>query len=175
MKNILSKSELSELERLNKVASPAHWIPLDLSQALKKNEDIVLIVELRNKAGRLIDMAKQLLHTEKWYAIRLRQLRDLCEKHNLLTEFCNIVANGKENHTAPPTYQNIVNQLEYELEQYKKKERYEIELNQKEEEIDNLRDLLHDCVDHLEGQFDAEDNIVMIKRIRDYLNKKLDK
>ena len=52
---------------------------------------------------------------------------------------------------------------------------YEIELNQKEEEIDNLRDLLHDCVDHLEGQFDAEDNIVMIKRIRDYLNKKWDK
>ncbi len=47
-----------------------------------------------------------------------------------------------------------------------------LKLNEKEKEIEDLRDLLHDCADHLEGQFDPEDNNVMIKKIRDFLNKK---
>lgn len=47
-----------------------------------------------------------------------------------------------------------------------------LKLNDKEKEIEDLRDLLHDCADHLEGQFDPEDNLAMMKKIRDFLNKK---
>lgn len=46
-----------------------------------------------------------------------------------------------------------------------------LKLNDKEKEIEDLRDLLHDCADHLEGQFDPEDNLAMMKKIRDFLNK----
>lgn len=116
----LTKEELSELNRLHQKATPGNWIAKDLMQGLKVNEDIFLILELRNKAASLIDMAKQLIHSEKWYAARLQHLRDLCEKNNLLTEFCNIVANGKESPTDPPTYQNIINKLERDLEKCKK-------------------------------------------------------
>lgn len=116
----LNKEQLSELTRLHQKATPGAWIAKDLSQALKLNEDILLILELRNKASSLIDMAKQLIHSEKWYAVRLQHLRDLCEKNNLLTEFCNIVANGRESPTDPPTYHNILSQLEYDLQKYKK-------------------------------------------------------
>lgn len=121
MKLDLNKEQLSELENLHKKSTPGDWVPKDLSQALKNNNDIILIVELRNKAEQLINMSKQLIHAENWYAVRLQKLRDLCEKHNLLTEFCNIVANGKESPTDPPTYQNIINKLEQDITKYKKK------------------------------------------------------
>lgn len=121
MQKKLNKEELTELERLEKKSTPAHWVAKDLAQALKNNNDIILIVELRNKAEQLINMSKQLIHAENWYAVRLQKLRDLCEKHNLLTEFCNIVANGKESPTDPPTYQNIINKLEQDITKYKKK------------------------------------------------------
>lgn len=121
MKLDLNKEQLSELENLHKKSTPGDWVPKDLSQALKNNNDIILIVELRNKAEQLINMAKQLIYAENWYAVRLQRLRDLCEKHDLLTEFCNIVANGKESPTDPPTYQNILNKLERDITKYKKK------------------------------------------------------
>ena len=35
-------------------------------------------------------------HCRYWYAVRLRRLRDLAEKHGILTPFCSIVANGTE-------------------------------------------------------------------------------
>lgn len=120
MKKELNKEQLADLERLHKKSTPGNWIAKDLAQAFKNNNDIILIVELRNKAEQLINMAKQLIHSEEWYAVRLQKLRDLCEQHNLLTEFCNIVANGKESPLDPPTYQNIINQLQYDLEKHKK-------------------------------------------------------
>jgi hypothetical protein len=46
--------------------------------------------------------------------------------------------------------------------------------NLAKKEIEDLRDLLHDCVDHLEGQFDSEDNIAMMKKIRAFLDKKFE-
>lgn len=119
MKN-LNKLEIKELERLHKEATPANWIPKDIGQAAKKNEDIILIIELRNKAERLIDMAKSLLWSEKWYAIRLQMLRDLCEKNNLLKEFCDIVANGKSEALPPNDYMKIQSTMEREIEELKK-------------------------------------------------------
>ena len=47
-----------------------------------------------------------------------------------------------------------------------------LKLNDKEKEIEDLRDLLHDCADHLEGQFDAEDNLAMMEKIRLALDSK---
>lgn len=44
-----------------------------------------------------------------------------------------------------------------------------LKLNDKEKEIEDLRDLLHDCADHLESQFDSEDNLAMMKKIRKFL------
>ena len=131
MEKILNRVELRELERLHKEATPAHWIAKDLSQALKKNEDIILIIELRNKAEKLIDMAKSFLWSEKWYAIRLQLLRDLCEKNNLLKEFCDIVANGKSEVLPPNDYMKICSTMEWEIEKLKKEnERLQDKLDQ---------------------------------------------
>ena len=49
-------------------------------------------------------LEKKLAWTEEWYAVRFQHLRKLCEDHNLLTEFCNIAANGREDSTSPPTF-----------------------------------------------------------------------
>lgn len=47
-----------------------------------------------------------------------------------------------------------------------------LKLNDKETEIEDYRDLLHDCADHLESQFDPQDNIAMIEKIRNFLDKR---
>lgn len=120
MKKNISKLELLELERLHKLSTSSHWIAKDLSQALNKDEDITLIVELRNKAEQLIDMSKSFLWAEKWYAIRLQMLRDLCEKNNLLKEFCDIVANGSSDSLPPNDYMKIHSTMEYEIDKLKK-------------------------------------------------------
>lgn len=162
----IRKDKLEYLDYLNKKATPGPWIPMDLGQGLKRDADITLLVELRNNAEALIDSAQGQLWTEEWYAARIEMLRDLCEKHGLLTEFCNIAANGTESVHSPPTYQQQMNLLKFA------KEKAEEKLNDKEKEIEDLRDLLHDCADHLEGQFDAEDNLAMMKKIRSFLANK---
>jgi vacuolar-type H+-ATPase subunit I/STV1 len=180
----MRKDKLEYLDYLNKKATPGPWIPMDLGQGLKRDADITLLVELRNNAEALIDSAQGQLWTEEWYAARIEMLRDLCEKHGLLTEFCNIAANGKESASSPPTYQQQMNLLKFAKEKAedalqktcKNMERMEtdlyLNLNDKEKEIESLRDLLHDCADHLEEQFDAEDNLAMMKKIRLALDSK---
>ena len=180
----MRKDKLEYLNYLNKKATPGPWIPMDLGQGLKRDADITLLVELRNNAEALIDSAQGQLWTEEWYAVRIEMLRDLCEKHGLLTEFCNIAANGKESVHSPATYQQQMNLLKFAKEKAedalqktcKNMERMEtdlyLKLNDKEKEIEDLRDLLHDCADHLEGQFDAEDNLAMMEKIRLALDSK---
>ena len=156
----MRKEKLEYLKYLNQKATPGPWIPMDLGQGLKRNADITLLVELRNNAEALIDSAEGQLWTEEWYAVRIEMLRNLCEKHGLLTEFCNIAANGRESVHSPPTYQQQMNLLKFAKEKAEK-------------EVEDLRSLLHDCADHLEGQFDSEDNITMMKKIRALLDKKV--
>jgi hypothetical protein len=157
----MRKEKLEYLKHLNQKATPGPWIPMDLGQGLKCNADITLLVELRNNAEALIDSAEGQLWTEEWYAVRIEMLRNLCEKHGLLTEFCNIAANGTESVHSPPTYQQQMNLLKFAKEKAEK-------------EVEDLRDLLYDCADHLEGQFDSEDNIMMMKKIRALLDKKFE-
>ncbi|NDB82867.1 MAG: hypothetical protein EB127_09020 [Alphaproteobacteria bacterium] len=182
----MRKEKLEYLKYLNQKATPGPWIPMDLGQGLKRDADITLLIELRNNAEALINSAQGQLWTEEWYAVRIEMLRNLCEKHGLLTEFCNIAANGTESVHSPPTYQQQMNLLKFAKEKAeealnktcKNMERMEtdlyIKLNDKEEEIEDLRDLLLDCADHLEGQFDSEDNITMMKKIRTLLDKKFE-
>lgn len=112
----MKKQKLMDLDRLNRTATPGPWIPKDLSQAFKQNEDIRLVIELRNSADMLISDSRSRQHTEEWYAVRLELLRALCEEKGVLSEYCNIVANGILDVNAPPTYQQQMSYLKYELE-----------------------------------------------------------
>lgn len=160
MNNQLNKEDLKRLSDLEKSATPGNWIAMHLTQAQKKNEDIVLIIELRNKAKSLIDMAKSFLHSEEWYALRFKMLRDLCEKHGLLDQFCNIAANGKEDVFSPRSYQDLVLSANHDKEKAikaakqtaKNMEEMErdlyLKLNEKEKEIDRLKYLLSESLNH---------------------------
>ena len=160
MNKILSKEELKRISDLEKSATPGNWVAMDLTQAQKKNEDIVLIIELRNKAKSLIDMAKSFLHSEEWYAFRFKMLRDLCEKHGLLDQFCNIAANGKEGAFSPRTYEDLVLAANHDKEKAikaakqtaKNMEEMErdlyLQLNEKEKEIEHLKYLLSESLNH---------------------------
>jgi RNA processing factor Prp31 len=102
----------------------------------------------------LAALEKRLAWTEEWYAVRFQHLRKLCEDHNLLTEFCNIAANGREDMTSPPTFQNLLNLANLEKEKAikaakqtaKNMEEMErdlyLKLNEKEKTIEDLKDLL---------------------------------
>lgn len=115
----LTKEKLKYLSDLEKLATPADWIPMDLSQALKSPKDIPLLIELRNNAVNLINEAKYAQDVEEFYEIRYEKLKELCEKNNLSTEFFNIMANGKEDLTAVPHYCEI-RSLKNKLEQANK-------------------------------------------------------
>ena len=110
----LTKEKLKYLSELEKSATPADWIPMDLGQALKSAKDIPLLIELRNNASALIDEAKHAQYVEEFYEVRYEKLKELCEKNNLSTEFFNIMANGKESSTAIPHHSEI-RSLKYEL------------------------------------------------------------
>jgi hypothetical protein len=182
----LHKEKLLNLERLNRAATPGPWIPKDLGQGFQKNEDISLLIELRNNADMLISDSRSRQHTEEWYAVRFELLRELCEQNNLLTEYCNIAANGVKDIHAPPTYQQQMELLKFERDKAIEAAKQTshnmgemetdlyLKLNTKEDEIESLRDLLLDCADHLEGQFDAEDNIAMMRKIRTALDKRFE-
>ena len=173
----MKKDKLKYLEELNQKATAAPWIPKDLSQGLQNNSDIILLIELRNNAANLIDAGKHLLWSQEWYATRLEALRALCENNSLLTEFCNIVANGKESADSPPTYQNQMNAIKLERDKaiaetgqaYKDMDRMErvfyLRLGEKEKECKTYRDLLQEVVEALSSQHDAEDNMKMINKI----------
>jgi hypothetical protein len=173
----MKKDKLKYLEEINQKATAAPWIPKDLSQGLQNNSDIILLIELRNNAANLIDAGKQLLWSQEWYATRLETLRALCEKNDLLTEFCNIVANGKESVDSPPTYQNQINAIKLERDKaiaetgqaYKDMDRVErdffLRLGEKEKECRVYKDLLREVVDELSSQHDAEDSMNMIRKI----------
>jgi hypothetical protein len=109
-----TRQNLINLERLNRAATPGQWIPMDLAQSLKKNEDISLIIELRNNADMLINDSRSRLHTEQFYSVRMELLRELCEQHGLLTEYCNIAANGRKDIHDPPTYELQLNVLKHQ-------------------------------------------------------------
>jgi len=108
-------------------------------------------------------LEKRIDWTEQWYAVRLQNLRKLCEDHNLLTEFCNIVANGREDIISPPTFQNLLNLAIFEKDKAiqaakqtaKNMEEMErdlyLKLNQKEEEIENLKYLLAESLNYFQS------------------------
>lgn len=160
MQDQLTKEELKRFSDLEKSATPTNWIGLDFSQGLKKIEDIALAVELRNNAASLIDMAKSFIHSEEWYALRFKMLRDLCEKHGLLDQFCNIAANGKEDVFSPRSYEDLVLAANHDKEKAikaakqtaKNMEEMErdlyLKINEKEKEIDHLKYLLSESLNH---------------------------
>jgi hypothetical protein len=157
----LSKQKLQRLSDLEKSATPENWFALDATKETKKIEDAILIVELRNNAKSLIEMSKELLHAEEWYAFRLQMLREFCESKGYLTEYCNIVANGKEDVSSPRTYVDLIQIAKHErdkaVEAAKKtaKNMEEMErdlylkLIDKEKELENLKDLLRDLTEEL--------------------------
>ena len=179
----LHKEKLLNLERLNRAATPGPWIPKDLGQGLQKNEDISLLIELRNNADMLISDSRSRQHTEEWYAVRFELLRELCEQNNLLTEYCNIAANGVKDIHAPPTYQQQMEMLKFERDKAIEAAKQTshnmgemetdlyLKLNTKEDEIESLRDLLQEAVDVLSSQHDPEDNLNMIKKISSVLGR----
>jgi RNA processing factor Prp31 len=111
------------------------------------------MIQVKNNSE-LAALEKRLAWTEEWYAVRFQHLRKLCEDHNLLTEFCNIAANGREDMTSPPTFQNLLNLANLEKEKAikaakqtaKNMEEMErdlyLKLNEKEKTIEDLKDLL---------------------------------
>jgi hypothetical protein len=118
------------------------------------------MIQVKNNSE-LAALEKRLAWTEEWYAVRFQHLRKLCEDHNLLTEFCNIAANGREDATSPPTFQNLLNLANLEKEKAikaakktaKNMEEMErdlyLKLIDKEKELENLKDLLQDLTEEL--------------------------
>ena len=118
------------------------------------------MIQVKNNSE-LAALEKKLAWTEEWYAVRFQHLRKLCEDHNLLTEFCNIAANGREDITSPPTFQNLLNLANLEKEKAikaakktaKNMEEMErdlyLKLIDKEKELENLKDLLQDLTEEL--------------------------
>jgi len=152
----MRKEKLDYLKELNQKATPGPWVAKDLSQGLKCDADITLLVELRNNAQALIDSGKSQLWTEEWYAARIELLRDLSERNGFLVEFCNIAANGKESVHSPPTYQQQMNLLKFAKEKA-------------EEENKTYRSLLQEAADILCSQHDSQDNLNMNNKIQSVL------
>jgi len=82
------------------------------------------LVELFNSSEELISAARGLNHTEEFYAIRFQLLRELCEEHGLLHEYCNITANGRKDIHDPPTYALQINMLKYERDIMEEKAKF---------------------------------------------------
>jgi len=120
------------------------------------------MIQMKNNSE-LAALEKRLAWTEEWYAVRFQHLRKLCEDHNLLTEFCNIAANGREDATSPPTFQNLLNLANIEKEKAikaakqtaKNMEEMErdlyLKLNEKEKAIEDLKDLLVELLDKIKN------------------------
>jgi len=120
------------------------------------------MIQVKNNSE-LAALEKRLAWTEEWYAVRFQHLRKLCEDHNLLTEFCNIAANGREDMTSPPTFQNLLNLANLEKEKAikaakqtaKNMEEMErdlyLKLNEKEKAIEDLKDLLVELSDKIQN------------------------
>ena len=181
----LTKEKLKYLSDLEKSATPADWIPIDLGQALKSSKDIPLLIELRNNAADLINEAKYAQDVEEFYEIRYEKLKQLCEKNNLSTEFFNIMANGKEDLTAVPHYceiRNLKNKLEQANKTIKKcnesiadveRELY-LKLNDLENKVDSLlsqnyiyEGLIIDLISNGVNEFSFKD-IISFKKINNY-------
>jgi hypothetical protein len=120
--NFLYKKHLSELsknrkkiiwlETLRRDTYSKAIIPLDLLKLT--DADKRFLIEIYNNAEELISAARSLNHTERFYAVRFQLLRELCEQNGLLTEYCNIAANGKKDINDPPTYDLQLNILRHE-------------------------------------------------------------
>lgn len=176
----VSKEKLLELFLLNSKANLSQWDGKDLKSL--SDIDIQLLIELKNFASDLISMARSKIHTEEWYAVRFELLRDLCEEHGLLTEYCNIAANGTKNIFDPPSYSQQLNILKFERDKAvaaanKTSENMEemernlyLQLNDKENEAQDYRFLLEETASLLSSQHDPDDNLDLIKKINNTLN-----
>lgn len=117
------------------------------------------MIQVKNNSETAV-LEKKLAWTEEWYAVRFQHLRKLCEDHNLLTEFCNIAANGREDITSPPTFQNLLNLANLEKDKAfrvakqtaKNMEEMErdlyLKLNEKETQIEELKYLLSESLNY---------------------------
>jgi len=181
----LTKEKLKYLSELEKSATPADWVPMDLGQALKSPKDIPLLIELRNNAADLINEAKYAQDVEEFYENRYEKLKELCEKNNLSTEFFNIMANGKESSTAIPHHSEI-RSLKYEIDKLvnrikKSNENMEemerelyLKLGEAENKIDSLSSQLYiyegiiiDLISNDINKFSFKD-IISFKKINNY-------
>lgn len=110
---------LEELRRDLNCESIIHMdLPL-LTDAHKR-----FIIELFNNSEELISAARSLNHTEQFYAVRFQLLRELCEEHGLLHEYCNIAANGRKDIHDPPTYDLQLNLLRHERDAAEEKAKF---------------------------------------------------
>jgi hypothetical protein len=108
------EKQLINLARLNRKTSPISWTKENFEEL--NEEDIELLVELKNNADLLISSARSLIFHEESSAVKFQLLRDLCEENGLLAEYCNIAANGVRNMGDHPTYAQQMEILKYKLE-----------------------------------------------------------
>jgi len=134
------EKQLTNLDRLNRKASPLAWTKENFKEL--NEEDIELLVELKNNADLLISSARSLVFHEERNAVKFQLLRDLCEENGLLTEYCNIAANGVRHIGDHPTYAQQMELLKYKVE---KAEQSNIEWR---ETIENALGLEPDPVNH---------------------------
>lgn len=98
------------------------------------------------KDGRLYcttceELEDRVAFTHEWYAVRIERLREFAKEKGILTEVACILANGTltgitndKVHYEPPTYQQKMELLKWDVEKLKK------ELADAKEEIARLKD-----------------------------------
>ncbi len=116
------RKKLIWLEELRRNLNCESIIPMDLPSLTEAHKRF--IIELFNSSEELISAARSLNHTEQFYAIRFQLLRELCEEHGLLHEYCNIAANGRKDMHDPPTYALQLNMLKHERDAMEEKAKF---------------------------------------------------
>lgn len=116
------RKKLIWLEELRRDLNCESIISMDLLSLTDTHKRF--IVELFNNSEELISAARSLNHTEQFYAVRFQLLRELCEEHGILNEYCNIAANGRKDIHDPPTYQLQLNLLRHERDAAEEKAKF---------------------------------------------------
>lgn len=117
-----NRKKLIWLEELRRELNCNSIVTMDFASLTDAHKRF--LVELFNNSEELISAARSLNHTEQFYAIRFQLLRELCEEHGLLHEYCNIAANGRKDIHDPPTYALQLNMLKHERDAMEEKAKF---------------------------------------------------
>jgi hypothetical protein len=80
-----------------------------------------LLAQTERLAKARDEAVRSKLFTEEWYAVRLQMIRDHAEKNGWLMTYANIVANGREDIQAPHTYQQQMELLRWDRDEWERK------------------------------------------------------